>query len=120
MFEPIYVFNGKDITNLFCFQVRDVARIIAQKERVTFPVAVGLFYASETYRIMREVENTLWAENAEFIADRYYEEMAAKNRPPAIAPHPGPSGSCCKSLRAARAAPENESARWPLPDPAFL
>lgn len=79
MFEPIYVFNGKDITNLFCFQVRDVARIIAKTDLVTFPIAVGRFYASETYRIMRQVENTLWAENAEYIADRYYEEMAAKS-----------------------------------------
>lgn len=78
MFEPIYVFNGKDITNLFCFQVRDVARIIAGRELVTFPTAVGLFYASDTYRTMQQVENTLWAENAEYIADRYYEEMEAK------------------------------------------
>lgn len=79
MSKPIYVFNGKDITNLFCFQVRDVARIIAGKELVTFPIAVGMFAASDTYKTMREVENTLWAENAEFIADRYYEEMAAKS-----------------------------------------
>lgn len=79
MSKPIYVFNGKDITNLFCFQVRDVARIIAGKELVTFPIAVGMFAASDTYKTMREVENTQWAENAEFIADRYYEEKAAKS-----------------------------------------
>ncbi len=78
MFNPIYVFNGKDITNLFCFQVRDVARIIAKMELVTFPTAVGMFVASDTYKTMREVENTLWAENAEYIVDRYYEEMEAK------------------------------------------
>ena len=65
MSKPIYVFNGKDITNLFCFQVRDVARIIAGKELVTFPIAVGMFAASDTYKTMREVENTLWAENAD-------------------------------------------------------
>ena len=80
MDKPIYVFNGKDITNLFCFQVRDVARIIARKELVTFPTAVGMFAASDTDQIMREVENTLWAENAEYIADRYYEEMENKGR----------------------------------------
>ena len=78
MFNPIYVFNGRDITNLFCFQVRDVARIIAKMELVTFPTAVGMFVASDTYKTMREVENTLWAENAEYIVDRYYEEMEAK------------------------------------------
>ena len=29
---------------------------------------------------MREVENTLWAENAEYIADRYYEKWQTKRR----------------------------------------
>ena len=34
-----------------------------------------LFYKSETYKTLQETENGLWAESAEYIADRYYEEM---------------------------------------------
>ena len=32
------------------------------------------FYQSETYKTLQETENGLWAESAEYIADRYYEE----------------------------------------------
>ena len=35
------------------------------------------FYKSETYKTLQETENGLWAESAEYIADRYYEEAAA-------------------------------------------
>ena len=33
------------------------------------------FYKSETYKTLQETENGLWAESAEYIADRYYEEV---------------------------------------------
>lgn len=33
-----------------------------------------LFYNSKTYEVLQQVENGLWAESAEYIADRYYEE----------------------------------------------
>jgi len=32
------------------------------------------FHKSETYKTLQETENGLWAESAEYIADRYYEE----------------------------------------------
>lgn len=34
------------------------------------------FYHSETYTTLQETENTLWAESAEYIADRHFAEMA--------------------------------------------
>lgn len=33
------------------------------------------FYKSETYKTLQETENGLWAESAEYITDRYYEEV---------------------------------------------
>ena len=35
-----------------------------------------LFYCSETYKTLQQTENALWAESAEYIADRYFEEEA--------------------------------------------
>ena len=32
------------------------------------------FHKSEMYKTLQETENGLWAESAEYIADRYYEE----------------------------------------------
>lgn len=32
------------------------------------------FYKSETYKTLQNTENALWAESAEYIADRYMEE----------------------------------------------
>ena len=46
--EGKYFFNGKDISmNLY----------------------------SKTYKALQNTENTLWAESAGYIADRYYEEQ---------------------------------------------
>ena len=60
--EKIYSFNGKDITMNVCIHI-------------AFEEAVVLFYKSETYKTLQETENGLWAESAEYIADRYYEEQ---------------------------------------------
>ena len=44
---------------------------------LSFEEAVMLFYHSETYKILQETENALWAESAEYIVDRYLEEREA-------------------------------------------
>ena len=36
---------------------------------------MGKFYHSKTYKALQNTENTLWAESAGYIADRYYEEQ---------------------------------------------
>ena len=65
--EKIYSFNGKDITMNVCIQIRDVVKLLQEHFRISFEETVLRFYKSET-------ENGLWAESAEYIADRYYEE----------------------------------------------
>ena len=62
--EKIYSFNGKDITMNICIQIRDVVKLLQEH-----------FHKSETYKTLQETENGLWAESAEYIADRYYEEQ---------------------------------------------
>ena len=74
MNEEIYTFQGKDITMNICIQIRAVVDILQQKLKISFEEAVTRFYYSETYKVLQETENTLWAESAEYIADRYFAE----------------------------------------------
>lgn len=74
--EKIYSFNGKDITMNICIQIRDVVKLLQEHFQISFEEAVLRFYKSETYKTLQETENGLWAESAEYIADRYYEETA--------------------------------------------
>ena len=72
--EKIYSFNGKDITMNVCIQIRAMVKLLQERFHIAFEEAVVLFYKSETYKTLQETENGLWAESAEYIADRYYEE----------------------------------------------
>ena len=72
--EMIYSFNGKDITMNVCIQIRNVLKLLQQHYHIGFEEAALKFYQSETYKTLQETENGLWAESAEYIADRYYEE----------------------------------------------
>lgn len=73
--ENIYSFNGKDITMNVCIQIRDVVKLLQGYYQISFEDAVLRFYRSETYKVLQETENGLWAESAEYIADRYYDEV---------------------------------------------
>lgn len=65
--EGKYFFNGKDISMNLYIQIRDVVDIIMEKSNLSFPDAMG--------KSLQNTENTLWAESAGYIADRYYEEQ---------------------------------------------
>ena len=73
----IYFFNRKDITMNVCIQIRDVLKLLQKHFHINFEEAALKFYKSETYKTLQETENGLWAESAEYIADRYYEEAEA-------------------------------------------
>lgn len=74
MNQAKYFFNGKDITMNVFIQIRDVIDIIQKENNLSFPDATVAFYNSQTYKALQNTENTLWAESAEYIADRYFEE----------------------------------------------
>ena len=68
--EMIYSFNGKDITMNVCIQIRDVLNYCNNIITLSFEKAALKFYKSETYKTLQETENGLWAESAEYIADK--------------------------------------------------
>lgn len=74
MSDVIYTFNGKDITLNVCIQIRAVVDILREKLDLSFEEAVMRFYKSQTYKTLQNTENALWAESAEYIADRYFDE----------------------------------------------
>lgn len=74
MSDVIYTFNGKDITMNVCIQIRAVLDILQEKMKIDFIEAIDRFYTSETYSILQNTENGLWAESPEYIADRFFEE----------------------------------------------
>ena len=74
MNEAIYTFQGKDITMNVCIQIRAVVNILQEKLSISFEEAMMLFYHSKTYKTLQQTENALWAEAAEYIADRSFEE----------------------------------------------
>lgn len=71
----IYTFNGKNITMNVIIQIRAIANIIKEKYGIEFTDALFLFYGSETYKTLAQTENALWAESAEYIADRFLVEQ---------------------------------------------
>ena len=80
--KGIYYFNGKDITMNMCIQIRDVIDIIKERSNLSFPDATLAFYQSQTYQALQNTENTLGAESAGYIADRFYEEQEQKELQP--------------------------------------
>ena len=56
-----------------------IINIIEKRQKyfhISFEEAALKFYKAETYKTLQETENGLWAESAEYIADRYYEEIS--------------------------------------------
>ena len=52
---------------------------LQKRLNVSFEDAMLMFYRSETYKTLQETEDAFWAESAEYIADRYFEEMDIDN-----------------------------------------
>lgn len=74
MNDEIYMFNGKNITMNVCLQIRDVVKLIQEYYNVGFEEAVNLFYRSNTYKVLQNTENGLWAESAGYIMDCFVDE----------------------------------------------
>lgn len=75
MSKPIYTFNGKDITMNVCIQIREVVDILQEKLNIGFVEAIEQFYGSKTYATLQDTRNGFWAESAEYIVDKYFEEL---------------------------------------------
>lgn len=70
-----YIFKGQDITTDILFKLEQIASILAENEHISFDDAYAMFVSSNTYDILKRVDNFYWAESAEFIVDEYYREI---------------------------------------------
>jgi hypothetical protein len=73
-----YVFKGQDITTDVLFKIEQIASILAEKEGISFDDSYAAFVSSNTYNILKRIDNLYWAESAEFIVDEYYREKSYK------------------------------------------
>ena len=72
--ETKYTYKGQDITIDMMFKIEHIVNIIAERDNKDFDTAFAEFLASDTYRILQQTNNLLWAESSEFIADEYDRE----------------------------------------------
>jgi len=75
--ETKYIYKGQDITIDMMFKIEHIVNIIAERENKDFDTVFADFLNSNTYRILQQTDNLLWAESSEFIVDEYDRE---KNR----------------------------------------
>ena len=68
------ILMGQDITMNVCIQIHRVINLIQETRKNWFWRSSRKFYRFQTYKTLTQVENGLWAENAEYILDRYNEE----------------------------------------------
>lgn len=76
-YAGMYNLSGNDVAELF-HENQVFEKVLIQHEylhQISFEEAVLRFYSSDTYKTLQETENGLWAESAEYIADRYYDEL---------------------------------------------
>ena len=72
--ETKYTYKGQDITIDMIFKIERIVNILAERENKDFDTVFAEFLASETYRILQQTDNLLWAESSEFIVDEYDRE----------------------------------------------
>jgi len=77
--ETKYSYNGQDITTDMMFKIEHIVNILAERENKDFDIILVAFLTSNTYRILQQTDNLLWAESSEFIADEYDRETIEKS-----------------------------------------
>lgn len=73
---PKYMYNNDDITIDILMKIEHVVRILSEKLAKSFDETLGLFYASRTFKALKNTKTCMWAESAEFIADEYEREQS--------------------------------------------
>jgi len=84
MFEDRFMYRGQDVTLDVTIKIEQVVTIIAQVRGQAFDDAYASLVASRTYEAVQDPESLMWAESAQYIADRFFEEEPpGERRPPA-------------------------------------
>jgi hypothetical protein len=69
--ETKYTYKDEDITLDMMFKIERIVTILTKREHKDFDSAFAEFLSSNTYRILQQTDNALWAESSEYIADEY-------------------------------------------------
>ncbi|MDR1807638.1 MAG: hypothetical protein LBR33_06980 [Propionibacteriaceae bacterium] len=77
MSEDRLVYKGQDVTLDVTLKIEHVVRIIAESEQIDFDDAYARFAESRAYAALQKPTSLMWAESAEYIADRYFEQVTA-------------------------------------------
>ena len=72
--ETKYSYKGQDITIDIMFKIEHIVNILTERNDKYFDIVFAEFLASDTYRILQQTDNLLWAESSEFIVDEYDRE----------------------------------------------
>ena len=72
--ETKYSYKGQDITIDIMFKIEHIVNILTERNDKDFDSVFAEFLASDTYRILQQTDNLLWAESSEFIVDEYDRE----------------------------------------------
>jgi hypothetical protein len=76
MSEDRLIYKGQDVTLDVTFKIEHVVRIIAEQRHVPFDEAYASFVGTNAYQALQKPNSLMWAESAEYIADRYFEEAS--------------------------------------------
>ena len=76
--ETKYTYKEQDITIDMMFKIEHIVNILAERDNKDFDTVFAEFLASDTYRILQQTDNLLWAESSEFIVDEYDREKTNK------------------------------------------
>jgi hypothetical protein len=77
--ETKYAYKGQDIAIDMMFKIEHIVNILAERDNKDFETAFAEFLTSDTYQILQQTNNLLWAESSEFIVDEYDREKALES-----------------------------------------
>ena len=77
--ETKYSYKGQDITIDMMFKIEHIIHILTERDNKDFDTVFAEFLTSDTYQILQQTNNLLWAESSEFIVDEYDREKIESN-----------------------------------------
>jgi hypothetical protein len=69
-------YKGQDITLDVDMKIEQVVEIIAATEKTSFDDAYWRFTGAAAHAALRKPSTLMWAESAEYIADRYFDSLS--------------------------------------------
>jgi len=74
MSDERLMYKNQDLTIDIALKIENVVRILAQQQELAFDEAYSRFTMTHAYEALQNTDSLMWAESAEYIADRYFEE----------------------------------------------